>query len=159
MGVRRHTDTGKVAMSASDIQSHLIVETSRTITGALHDGATIRNGAQLTVLGAATGEFHVATASVLMVQGNFDGTITGNDGTVLLYGRVGLDPDDIIGNVAVGVDSLVATRHGDFRLLPDGELEELTASVYPVGSFKIQTNDVCCFDVEARSFRPLGGRS
>lgn len=145
-------------MEASDIQEHLIVETSRTVIGALHDGATVRKGAQLTVNGAVVGPIHVESDSIFMVQGSFNGSIEANEGTLILCGQVDLDLDAIFGNVAVAIDSLVTTPHGHFRLLPNGDLEALTESRYPAGSFNVRADQVCYFDPKTRRFQPLRAR-
>jgi hypothetical protein len=143
-------------MSAQDIHEHLIVDTSRTITGTLRAGATIRSRSQLTVLGLVTGAVHVEEDSILMVQGSFDGSIVNNEGTIILYGQATLDLDSIAGKVAVGIDSLLITPQGDFRLLHDGALEELTESRYPAGSFNVHTNQLCYFDTKLNRFQALG---
>lgn len=145
-------------MEASDIQEHLIVETSRTVIGALRDGATVRNGAQLTVNGAVVGPIRVEADSIFMVQGSFNGWIEANEGTLILCGQVDLDLDAIVGNVAVAIDSLLTTPQGPFRLLPNGELEALTESRYPVGSFNVRVDHVCYFDPRVRRFQPLRAR-
>ena len=146
-------------MEASEIQEHLFVEADRTLLGTLRNGATITNGAQLTVNGAVTGPIHVEVDGILMVQGSFTGTIETNAGTVILSGQVGLDFDTIEGAVAVAIGSLLTTRDGPFRLQPDGQLEELTQSHYPAGSFNIRSDQVCYFDRNTRRFQPLPSRS
>lgn len=146
-------------MEPSDIHEHLVVETSRTVTGALRNGTTVRNGAQLTVYGAVSGSIHVEIDSILMAQGSFTGSIETSDGTILLYGQVDIELDEIVGNVAIGIGSLLTTRHGSFRLLPDGELEELTASHHSDGSFQVHTDRVCYFDAKTATFQPLSMRS
>lgn len=94
-----------------------------------------------------------------MVLGSFTATIETNDGTVILSGQVDLDLAGIVGAVAVAIDSLVITRDGDFRLLPDGQPEELTLTHYPAGSFNVRSDQVCYFDRNRRRFQPLPDRS
>lgn len=141
---------------AHDFTEHLDVARSRTIQGAIREGATVRSGAQLTVQGAFVGPIIVESDAILMVQGSFNGDIQQNDGTLILFGQASLDLGQPTGRLAVGVDSLITTDRGAFRLSPDGELIELHGS-QPAGSFNVRTDRVCVYDENEQRFRSLKG--
>ncbi|GAA3739563.1 hypothetical protein GCM10022239_14010 [Leifsonia bigeumensis] len=147
-GADERTDVAE----AHDFPEHLVVTSDRMIQGAVRAGATVRSGGQLTVLGAFLGPAIVEADAILMVQGSFNGEIERNDGALLLYGQVGFEPRAGVGRVAVGVDSLITTSRGAFRLAPDGDLIEVHGD-QPAGSFNVQTDKVCVYVEEEGRFR------
>lgn len=138
----------------SDIGEHLDVAASTKIQGRIRNGATIRSGAQLTVYGSFEGPALVEADAILMVQGAYNGHLTYNDGTVILYGQVGLDTSAITGQLAVGIDSLITMADGAYRLAPDGQLIPVHGN-QPAGSFNVRTDRLCFFDIRDGRFRPL----
>lgn len=115
-------------------RSSLDVPASRRVHGRIREGATVRSRAQLTVLGSFEGPVTIEPDAVLTVQGAYNGRIDSNKGTLILYGQVGLDISAIVGQLAVGIDSLVTTDDGAYRLAADGQLIPVTGN-QPAGSF------------------------
>lgn len=137
---------------ALDLREHIDITFSRTIRGAVREGATIRSGSQLTVQGSFVGPIIIEPDAVLMVQGSFNGSIQRNDGTLILYGQVTLDLGQPTGRLAVGIDSLITTHRGVFRLSTDGELIAVHGS-QGAGSFNIHVGQVCTYAEDEESFR------
>lgn len=147
-GIQVETVTG-------EFENVVRVDSNLTVQGALSKGAEILTGAHLVVHGTFAGPLDVAKDGFCTVKGVFTGTVSSNEGLLLLYGVISTPLDPSFGKVVVGIDSLITGNDGRlYTLLFDGSLEAVVGDVR-AGSHNITGDNICAYDAEQDRFLPL----
>lgn len=133
----------------------LRVDSNLTVQGTMTNGAEVVAGKHLVVHGVFAGPLDVGKEGFCTVNGTFAGTVSSNEGLLLLYGMVSTPLDASFGKVVVGIDSLVTGKDGQlYTLLPDGALEAVVGDVQ-AGSHNITSDKICAYNPDHDRFVPL----
>ncbi|MCD5343602.1 hypothetical protein LR392_15360 [Arthrobacter sp. AK04] len=133
----------------------LRVDSNLTVHGLLSNGAEVLAGNHLVVNGIFAGPLHVGKEGFCTVKGTFTGTVSSNEGLLLLYGLVSTPLDAGFGKVVVGIDSLVTRKDGRlYTLLADGSLEAVVGDVR-AGGHNVMSDKICAYEPDQDRFVPL----
>jgi hypothetical protein len=117
-----------------EITDHRDVDSELIVQGALHAGATVRDGGNLVVQGHVSGPLVIERGGIGSVQGNIDGEVYLREGgTLLVTGNWAASLRDRAGRFGVAVGSIldgkVVTDDGSLRDPVDSESLNIVNSV------------------------------
>ncbi len=137
---------------------HITLVDNRAIYGSIEAGATVPSGVSSVLYGAFAGPLDVQQNAIFTVHGSFMGSVSQNDGTLILSGQIGVSPSQIPGNVAVCVGSLLTFDRPKF-LRSDGSLEGVPGTGKVNISVNADASSACVFDHARGIFIPLTSNS
>jgi hypothetical protein len=138
------------------INEHLEIDSEGIIRGALLGGVTVSSGVKATIYGLLRGPVYVGADAGITIFGMFHGDVLSNDGVLIVNGMLGVAPEDIPGDLAVSIGS-VLNHDGEqpFRLTDDGSLSPIPPTDRRITLDNDGSAGICAYDRDRGTFVPV----